>query len=224
MKKLLLLAFGLALMLPLFAQDKISDETKKKFSIGIDLFTDIWQDVPDGLDLKTINRGVSVFGMYNYQFGKSNISFAIGAGISTHNMYSNSLTGYDDVDSSFFVAIPDSISYKKSKLSLTYLDIPFEFRLKTEKKFRMALGFKMGFLIGKHNKYKGDDLGGSDAGTIIEKSNNVRNLETFRYGPTFRIGYKWINLYGYYQINTLFKPDQGPEMAPITVGISLMPF
>ncbi|MDZ7742293.1 MAG: outer membrane beta-barrel protein [Bacteroidota bacterium] len=223
MKKLSILLLSLVIILPLVAQDKISDEAKKKFSVGIDLFTDIYQDVPNGLDLKTINRGMSVFGMYNYQFGKSNISFAIGGGISSHNMYSGSMVAHMN-DSTFFTQIPDSISYKKSKINLTFLDVPFEFRLKTKSKFRMALGFKLGFLIGKHDKYKGDALDGSDAGTIITKSTDIRNLEGFRYGPTFRIGYKWINLFGYYQINKMFKPDQGPQMYPITVGISLMPF
>ncbi len=223
MKKISLLILSLLFILPLIAQDKMDEDTRKKFSIGIDIFTDIYQDIPNDLDLKTINRGLNVFGMYNYQFGKSNISVAIGAGISSHNMYSGSMVAHMN-DSTFFTKIPDSISYKKSKLNLTFLDVPFEFRLKTKTKFRMALGFKVGFLIGKHSKYKGDALDGGNSGTIITKSTDIRNLETFRYGPTFRIGYKWINVFGYYQISKMFKPDQGPQIYPITVGISLMPF
>ncbi|MCF8230028.1 MAG: PorT family protein [Bacteroidales bacterium] len=224
MKKLTLLFLSFVIIFPLLAQDQISDETKKKFSIGIDIFSDIWQDTPDDLDLSTINRGINVFGMYNYQFGKSNFSVAIGAGIGAHNMYSNGIVGSINDSTVFDTEILDTISYKKSKINLTFLDIPFEFRLKTRSKFRMAIGFKIGFMIGKHAKYKGDALNGEDSGTIITKSTDVRNLETFRYGPTFRIGYKWINLFGYYQINKMFKPDQGPQMYPITVGISLMPF
>lgn len=223
MKRILALTLSLLLIVPVFSQEEEPPKsTKKKFNFGIDLFSDIWQDTPENLELKTVNKGASIFGMYNYQFGKSNFSFAFGVGIGSHNLYNNSFVNELN-DSTFFTKIPDSIDYKKNKVSLTYLDVPFEFRLKTKGKFRMALGFKAGMLINKHTKYKGDDpMGGS--GETILKSTRVKSLESFRYGPTFRIGYKWFNVMAYYQLSNLFKPDKGPEMAPISVGISLMPF
>lgn len=222
MKRLSLLALLLVFMLPVFSQDMISSRTGNKFNIGLDIFTDIWQEAPDNVDMNTINRGLSVFGMYNYQFGQSNFSFAIGLGVTSHNMYHDANINTDPVnDSTFFTPIADSISFSKSKLNLTYIDVPFEFRLKTESKFRLALGFKAGYLISKHNKYKGE-VGEFD--DVIVKTTNVNYLEQFRYGPTFRIGYKWFNLMAYYQLSDIFKPGQGPEMYPISVGISLMPF
>ena len=222
MKKFALLIIAVFLSVSIFAQEEKDEDDKNKFNIGLDIFSDIWADAPDETDLSTINRGLSVFGMYNYQFGESNFSFAIGAGITAHNMYHNADIYTDtQLDSTGFMAIDDSISFKKSKLNLTYLDIPFEFRLKTENKFRLALGFKLGYLLHKHNKYKGDVGEFSD---VITKTTNVNYLENFRYGPTCRVGYKWFNLMAYYQISKIFKPDQGPEMAPFSVGISLMPF
>ena len=222
MKKLALLTLLLAFIMPVFSQDMISNETKNKFNIGLDIFSDIWQNIPEDVDMNTINRGVSVFGMYNYQFGQSNLSFAIGLGITSHNMYHNANINTDTVeDATYFSPIGDSIDFKKSKLNLTYVDVPFEFRLKTDSKFRLAAGFKIGYLIHKHNKYKGE-VGQFD--DVVVKTTNVNYLEQFRYGPSFRIGYKWFNLMAYYQLSDIFKPGQGPDMYPVSVGISLMPF
>lgn len=222
MKKLLILIISLLFFSNVFSQKVVSPSTIKKFSFGLDLYTDLWQNAPDGIDIRTINQGVSAFGMYNYQFGESHYSLAFGAGIGSHNLYANAFVNDTTGNSTVFIPI-DSLSYKRSKLSLTYLDIPLEIRMKTAKKFRLALGFKLGFLINKHTKYKGKDIH-SDDDNIILKSTNVKYLETLRYGPTFRIGYKWFNLVAYYQMTHLFKPDQGPELYPISVGITLMPF
>jgi len=52
----------------------------------------------------------------------------------------------------------------------------------------------------------------------------IKNLESFTYGPTLRIGYKWFNVYGYYMISQIFTKNQGPDMYPISVGFVLMPF
>ena len=68
----------------------MNDETKRKFTIGFDVFTDIWQDIPKGVDPKTINPGVNVFGTYNYMFGKSSVSFSPGIGLGVHNMFNSS--------------------------------------------------------------------------------------------------------------------------------------
>ncbi len=222
MKKLVILCFAFFIISGLYSQSIVNKNTMKKFSIGMDFFTDFWPNLPAGIETRTINQGVNVFGMYNYQFGASNFSFAIGAGMGTHNLYNNCLISERN-DTTFFTPINDTIGYKRSKLVLTYVDLPFEFRLKTKSKFRLAAGFKVGFLLNKHTKYKGDDFH-SDESKIILKSTNVQNLESLRYGPTFRIGYKWFNLVAYYQLSEIFKPGQGPKLYPISVGITLMPF
>ena len=218
MKKSIILLLSLFIITSSYSQ-VVNESTKRKFSIGFDIFTDVWQNTPDSLSLHTINRGVNTFGMYNYQFGSSKFSFAFGLGLCVHNMYGNALPGELN-DSTIFNKIPDSISYKKSKIAISYIDLPIEFRFKSKSKFRIAIGFKGGYLLNVHSKYKGDENG--DKVTI--KSTNVKYLELFRYGPTFKIGYKWFNITGYYSLSKLFKKGRGPDMYPISVGISLMPF
>ena len=208
-----------------FAQT-IDEDTKRKFTFGLDIFADIWQDVPEGVDPKTINPGVNIFGSYNFFFGESNFSFSPGIGLGVHNMFNESFVETIN-DSSYFIPITDEIpnlSYKKSKFTTTYFDIPMEFRFKSKSEFRIAIGFKFGFLIRALTKYKGDDYLSNTNKVVIYKKKIIQGVEKNRYGFTGRIGYKWLNLWGYYQLSTLFIQGKGPEMYPISIGLTLIPF
>ncbi|MBE9491859.1 MAG: outer membrane beta-barrel protein, partial [Bacteroidetes bacterium] len=135
----------------------VNEKAKKLFTFGVDVYTDIWQDVPTTIEPKTINPGVNIFGSYNFMFGESNFSFSPGVGLGIHNLFSSSFL-YSNNDYSYFIPINDTmpdLSYKKSKLVLTYFDIPMEIRFKSKSEFRIAVGFKFGFLIKGHTKYKG---------------------------------------------------------------------
>jgi len=201
----------------------VNETTKKRVSFAIGLFSDIWLNTPDGMKTRTINQGVHVNGMYNMPFGKSNLSFAIGLGISVHNLYWNYMFQGEN-DSLQFVKIPDSIGYKRSKLTLPYIEIPIEFRLKTKSKVAVGIGFKVGYMVYAHSKWVGDDYLFNTANTLKASFKDTKNIEKFAYGPTLRVGYKWFHLYGYYQLSGLFTNGKGPEMYPISVGFLLMPF
>lgn len=221
MKKFILILFGLILAFSSFSQDKRT-ETLRKFSVGFDLFTDIWVKEPDDFNIRGFNQGMSFYMMYNRPFGESKVSFAIGLGMGFHDMYSNARIPNIKADSISFVAIPDSIDYKKSKLGLSYIELPFELRIKTEKKFRIGIGGKVGYLVDGKTKYKGENILGDQ---VIYKEKDVAQLQKFIFGPTLRIGYDWFNIYGYYQVTQIFLPDRGPNnLAPISVGITLIPF
>ncbi len=191
-------------------------------ALVISLNTDIWQKVPDSIAARGINQGVSAAGMYNIRMGQGNFSFAFGLGISSHNFYSDGILGLDTTGKiSQFT--PTSISYKINKLSLTYFDIPVEFRFKTSSKFRIAVGFKFGFTMDVHTKYKGTDLSDGE-GSVLVKEKKIANIEPMSYALTARIGYKWAILNASYSLNSIFKKDVGPQMYPISVGITVIPF
>jgi hypothetical protein len=231
MKRIVLLSIiGIIFISTAFSQI-VTESTIRKFNIGIGAFTDIWQGQPPEMSTRTINQGAQVFGMYNYQVNESVIYLAGGIGMGMHNLYSNTYIPDIKADSIGFEKIPDGISYKKSKISLTYVDVPLEFRIRTKKYFRIAFGFKVGFLINSHTKYKGnrfhfdkDGLLVSDGVNVVEKERDIKQIETWRYGPTFRIGYKWFNITVYYQLSQIFKVDKGPKLYPISIGIAVIPF
>ena len=224
MKKII---FFLICLLPMvaFSQEKakiIGETTVKRVSVGVEIYQDFWMNWPKGMNVRAINQGAGGFIMYNIPFGESPVSFAIGAGIGCHNLFSNTTINNIKADTISFSVIPDSISYKKSKLGLTYLDFPMELKLVTKSKFRVSVGVKLGYLLDAKTKFKGEDNFAGDQVTV--KYKQVNNVDKFRFGPTIRIGYDWFQVMGYYSVTKIFDKGLGPDLYPISVGITFMPF
>ena len=212
----------------------LSESIKKKFTVGADVFTDIWVGAPDNIDLRTIQQGATVFGMFNFPLGgeESLTTFSIGLGVRSHNMYSNSRIDDIKADTINFTPIPDDVIYQRSKVNLVYLDLPVELKLRFKNGFKTTIGFKAGWAIDSKEKYVGDryeeyygnQYDYTNRVGVNETTKDIRQLEKFSYGPTLRIGYKFISVYGYYQISSVFKRNLGPDMAPISIGLTITPF
>jgi hypothetical protein len=200
----------------------VNAATKKKISIGVGLYNDIWMNTPEGMKTRVINQGVQVFGTYNMPFGKSNFSFAIGVGLSVHNLFWNYRFQGDSLNFQF-VEIKD-MDYKRSKLTMPFVEIPLELRLKTKSKVGVGIGFKVGYMIYAHSKWVGDDYLYNTANTLKVSFKGIENLEKFAYGPTLRVGYKWFNVNAYYSLSKIFQKGTGVDIYPISVGFVLMPF
>lgn len=223
MKKVIL---ALLCILPFiaFTQEKskiISENTIRRVSVGAEIYQDFWMNWPKGMNVRAINQGAGGFIMYNVPFGKSPVSFSIGAGLGFHNLYSNTTINDIHADTIVFTPIPDSIDYRKSKLGLTYLDFPIEIRVVTKDKIRFSVGVKLGYLLDAKTKYKGDDVYGFESTVKYRK---VEHVEKFRFGPTIRFGYDWIQVMGYFSVTQIFEKGLGPDLYPISVGLTFMPF
>jgi hypothetical protein len=74
--------------------------------------------------------------------------------------------------------------------------------------------------IGSHTKqvYKSDDV------YYKPKTHDDFNLNPFRCSAMLRLGYGKLDLYASYALNGLFKKDEGPQLYPFTVGITLASF
>ena len=123
-----------------------------------------------------------------------------------------------------FVKIEPTLGYKRSKLTLPYLEIPLEFRFKTKSKFALGIGFKAGYMVYGHSKWVGDDYLDSTNNTLKFSVKNIKNIEKFAYGPTLRVGYKWFHVNAYYSLASVFQKGKGPDIYPISVGFVLLPF
>ena len=228
MKKVIIFSLLVFMGLGAFAQP-VAESTMKKISVGYDLYTSIWMDMPTGIKTRTINQGANLFLMYNHVMGDNGFSFAGGLGLTSENLYlKNAYIPNIKADSLSFETMPLGVKSKKYKLNVTYFDIPIEIRYVTKSKMRFTLGMKFGFTIDSKIKYQGDAFDfqtgeKKDWGTK-EKHKDVNQLESTRFGLQARIGYKWVHVYGYYSLNKVFKADKGPEMYPISVGITFMPF
>jgi hypothetical protein len=199
----------------------------------VSVFSDVWQNIPSNVNAKSINVGASTTIYKDMPINLSNFSFAFGLGITSHNFHSDAMPSLNSTgDTLSLTNIPDSvngslITYSKNKFSLSYLDLPIEFRFRSKspgnKKMKYSLGFKIGYLINRKIKYKGRDLNGEDK-DVKYKSHNIQFVENFRYGVTARIGWSWIAINAYYSLTPIFIKDKGPDMFPISAGISLSPF
>jgi hypothetical protein len=108
------------------------------------------------------------------------------------------------------------------KINPVYIDLPIEFKLRTSKGFKLGLGLKAGYLIDSKEKYKGNRP--SDGYNVKTKTKGINQMESFVFGGTFRIGYKWVSAFAYYQFTKIFRQGRGPEMYPVSLGITITPF
>ncbi len=224
MRKRIVFVVLLAVFSGTFLQAQEKADKHKDMSWGIDIYHDIWQGLPEDMETHTILPGFNAFALYNFQIGKSAFDFSAGLSLGTHNLKNNTLLTPDTNGISTFKLIPDSVSYKKSKLALTYWDIPLEVKYQSKNGILIGLGFKYGFLLKAQTKYKGDNPATEAADMLTTKQSGLPNFESNRYGVTFRAGYKKVSLFGYYSLSRVFTPGRGPEMFPISVGITFFPY
>jgi hypothetical protein len=242
-RNLSIIIIFLALTVTSFAQKPSVESITKRLSLGFGVFNDFWMKVPDSINPRAIHQGVDVFIHYSFPMDKKgHLSFFIGGGIGAHNFYNQALLGvgkyniYDEPlipgeltqNISYFYNVPakidgKKIEVKKSKLSITYIDVPFGFQYKASSKIHGTIGFKVGWKIDAHTKYKGSDLAGSGF-DVKEKSCELRNIDNFHYGPYAVIGYKWFGASVFYQLSSVFEKDLGPQIYPISLGIVFKPF
>jgi len=188
-----------------------------------------WLDKPDSLKVKWYNRGINVYLMYDMPIFEDNISFAPGIGISNANIYHRSQLITGDTASYFLPINEETTNVSRNKLATTYLEAPFEFRFRTNpnkvnKRFKLALGLRVGYMIDGHTVYKGDPIDGVGTSEVFMKVKNLPNISRFRYGTSIRLGYGNINIFGYYSFAKLFQTDKGPNMKPFSIGVSFNSF
>lgn len=222
MKKTSLLFVLLFLFTILSQAQLISERTAGKVIIGADLFTDISTGKQyDNFDLRSINQGVSVYSMFNFNFENTPHSASIGVGYTGHNFYMKGTylaRPYYDVTE--FVNVPHD--YKRSKINTNYIDIPVEVSFRFADKFKITAGFKFGILASGKTKYVGELY--NDDQTYRVKYLKIDNLEKYVYSVTLRAAYRSVHVFMSYQFSDTFKTGLGPSIKPISIGIGVRPF
>lgn len=214
-----------------YAQDVVKDDKKDattKISkpsrdfLMLQFVYSGWNNAPDSIKMKGINRGFNGYICYDIPFKKSHFSFAGGLGVGIDNVYlDNQQIILNDNDTSAqarFTA--ETTNYKRYKLTTTYLEAPFELRFfgnkeNRNKGFKAAIGLRVGTLLGAHTKGKEEDT------KIIYKVNSKRYLETWRFAGTVRLGYGNVTLLGTYNLTNLYKENLGPAVTPFSLGLCI---
>lgn len=153
------------------------------------------------------------------------IQFRIGIGVSLENYsFKRDVSPLPISDSTIFSYgnsyKNDSINFRKAKLSLNYIDIPFEVVFQQKNKTgvpKLILGTRLGWLFDAHSK-RVIDINGS---IVKEKVKADFNLNKLRFSLTCRLMYKGFNLFYMQNMTPLFREGKGPELTTCTGGISI---
>ncbi|XZF12494.1 outer membrane beta-barrel protein [Chitinophagaceae bacterium MMS25-I14] len=184
-----------------------------------------WANKPDSVKTKGIGRGFSAYIGYDFPINKSSFSFAAGIGLSFNSVYLDNQqivvtdTGTKGNQVTF---IGETKDYSKYKVSTTYLEAPFELRYFGNKEnrnrgFKAAIGLKVGTLLSAYTKGVYKVNGTKTADKVVSK----RYLETWNFAGTARIGWGNFSIVGNYNLKSLFKEGQGPDVVPYSIGICL---
>lgn len=206
----------------------------RRYTNNFDIFTDIWVNAPEEMDLQAINLGYNISASYIIPIENTNFGVLLGLGVTGHNIFSDAVqvdildannkpvgeVGFKKLDS-----IVSGISFGRNKIALTYAEVPFEIRYYHEKSgFKISAGMRIGFLIDSHSKYNGEDyLFGTDD-VVKFKIKDLDNISEYRFTPFVRVGWKWVNVTASYGLTGMYEQNKGPQMRPISLGLSFTPF
>lgn len=218
------------------AQDdkgEIIVDAQDHFLINFGAENFVFGSKPDGFNQSWKSNGFTFQFMYDKPLGRGNVSVAIGLAISRQNYHSNAILRSREatLPNGQTVGAPDAPvhfeniegvdGFEANRFSTTFGEVPVELRFRTnpnEKGFSWKFypGFKVGYLTGAHDRqqFEGDRY----------KWFIFPDVATLRYGPTFRVAYGKVGLFGYYGLNGFFNEGMGPEMNQLSVGLTLMPF
>ncbi len=116
----------------------------------------------------------------------------------------------------------NNTSFKKNTLNESLLTVPLMLDFNTssnpDRNFHFSVGVIGAWKIGAKTRQKYMDTDGKEVSLV--KSNDY-NLNPFRYSLTARVGYKNVGLFAQYAMSEFFKPGHGPELYPVSAGISL---
>ncbi len=232
-KALLFLFFIFPALTVAFAQeeeevvDAMPEVKIQNDQIVFNVITNMLNPVPDNVTAKPFSSlGAEIYSYSPLIGKKKKVGVAMGIGVGTLNYDIGTIPGLDSLKKTVFNKIPDSINYKKSKITVAYWDIPIEVRFRTNPStkgnaFKLALGFKFGIMLSNHWKYKGDSFD-EDEKTVKFKIYNVDNVMKIRYGAYARLGYGKFTLMGTYYLTPLFIEDKGPESMVLSMGLSFL--
>lgn len=184
-----------------------------------------WLNKPDSVKTKGLSYAFSMFLCYDFPIKNSNLSFATGLGINANVMYLDGEilkladTGVAGQQVQF---LPDDMNYKRFKFVTTYLTAPFELRyfsnkLNRNRGFKAAVGLQIGTLLGAHTK----GLRSVNGSNVKDKENTKNYITTWNFAATARVGYGHFAVFGSYNLTNVFKTNNGPDVTPFSVGITL---
>lgn len=166
---------------------------------------------------------------YGIGLGTNKLGLVTGMGLEFNNYHftgNNNIT-YDNegviVGYLPSFALDPATDIRKTKFQSAYLVAPLllEGQIPTgSSSIFISAGIIGGVKIGSKTKMVYEVNGNRQK----DKIKDDFNLSLFRYGFTARVGYKMLKLFGTYYPTSLFIKDDGPELYPFSIGLTLVSF
>jgi len=189
-----------------------------------------WQDQPDSIKTKGLSRTANIYFLFDFPF-KTNPKFsvALGPGIATdHRFFDEMNVGVKNTTPTLvFDDVSDTAHFKKYKLSTVYLEAPVELRFTSnpadnKRSFKVAVGAKVGTLLSAGLKGKNlENASNNPISSYTLKEKSKRHFNTTRLSLSGRVGYGPFSLFASYSITSLFKEGVGPQVKPLSIGLTI---
>ncbi|MEI7724571.1 MAG: outer membrane beta-barrel protein [Bacteroidota bacterium] len=182
----------------------------------------------------------------NVNLYKNKIGFTTGLGVQISNYYfTNNYVMLKDSSALVAYQVQDAqgnmVKMKVNKMVVSYLNLPLFFEYQTNRyrrlnSFHVTLGVIAGVRIGSYTKQVYDNKEGSynlvdaqgnkiasfDVEHYTVSDRGAYHLSPFKLDAAFRVGWSHLNLFSTYSLTQMFQKNQGPELYPFTVGITLL--
>ena len=189
-----------------------------------------WIGKPDSINTNGFPRTFNMYLMLDFPFKTDpHWSVAIGPGVAADNIFfDKTYVGIkDNTPTVRFQNLQDTSHFKKYKLATAYLEAPVELRYRFNpnddaKSVKIALGAKIGTLVSA--MVKGKLYQNVNGATLIDYTDKEKSKKFFnntRLSGTFRVGYGHFTAFASYAITQLFKEGAGPNIHPLTIGLTL---
>ncbi len=164
------------------------------------------------------------FAQWELPIVKNHLSLVSGLGLEWQKYaFKNNTTMLPDKNQ--HIGFIDTLtSYNKSLFKTSWINAPlliaFNSNKKEEKSFHIAAGVVFGYNYTQKTKTRYTVAGNE----FKNKTRGDYALDPFKYAATVRVGYGKFNMFASYQLNQMFKKGAGPELFPVTAGITLVGF
>lgn len=186
-----------------------------------DFFHTFWMGVPSKVNVKKFHPGFNFSAMWDFLLpNKGPLSFGLGVGVCYYTQFSDAVLSTESDSITRFAVISDNISYKVNKFNYTNIHIPFEIRYRHQCGFKISVGARLGLITGITYRYKGSNPNGN--GEFLNyRDYNVLNQSKVNFDVYLRTGWKAFGVYFSYQVTSLFKEKEGPQMHPMALGLTI---
>jgi hypothetical protein len=182
---------------------------------------------PPGYEYLDINQAISL--QYNlnllekdFKIYKRYVMGMIGLGFSWNNYRFTGQQVLQPNMPEIYAKTDSTMHLNVNKLRVSYFNVPVMIGFNTSQKKSKSFHIAAGVVIGV--RMNGMVKTTSDVNSYHKKTFATYNTNEVLYEGMLRLKYKWANVWVSYSLNGLFKQNEGPELHPVAVGVSLIEF